>query len=96
LIIRREGLRSGGLRYEVFYIILSFRECFFNVTGLCIPEKHYMVDISEKVHQIVAMVEKGQYFTINHAKQYGKTTTIRQLEKCLDFCTTRLRICDSF
>jgi hypothetical protein len=55
----------------------------FNVTGLCIPGKHYMVDISEKVRQTAAMVEKGQYFTINRARQYGKTTTIRQLEKVL-------------
>jgi len=55
----------------------------FNVTGLCIPEKHYMVDISEKVRQTAAMVEKGQYLTINRARQYGKTTTIRQLEKVL-------------
>jgi len=55
----------------------------FNVTGLCIPSKHYMADISEKVSQIAAMVEKGQYFTINRASQYGKTTTIRQLEKIL-------------
>ncbi|GBU25383.1 hypothetical protein R83H12_02026 [Fibrobacteria bacterium R8-3-H12] len=55
----------------------------FNVTGLCIPSQHYMVDISNKVSQIAAMVEKGQYFTINRARQYGKTTTIRQLEKVL-------------
>jgi len=55
----------------------------FNVTGLCIPSKHYMADISNKVSQIAAMVEKGQYFTINRARQYGKTTTIRQLEKIL-------------
>jgi len=55
----------------------------FNVTGICIPGKHYMVDISNKVSQISAMVEKGQYFTINRARQYGKTTTIRQLEAAL-------------
>jgi len=55
----------------------------FNVTGLCIPDRHYMVDISNKVNQIAAMVEKGQYFTINRARQYGKTTTIRQLERVL-------------
>jgi len=55
----------------------------FNVTGLCIPNQHYMVDISNKVSQIAAMVEKGQYFTINRARQYGKTTTIRQLESVL-------------
>jgi len=33
----------------------------FNVTGVCIPSKHYMADISDKVSQIAAMVEKGQY-----------------------------------
>jgi len=52
----------------------------FNVTGLCIPSKHYMADISNKVSQIAAMVEKGQYFTINRARQYGKTTTLWLLD----------------
>jgi len=52
----------------------------FNVTGLCIPSKHYMADVSEKVSQIAAMVEKGQYFTINRARQYGKTTTLWLLD----------------
>jgi hypothetical protein len=55
----------------------------FNVTGLCIPWRDYMCDISGKVSQIVAMVERGNYFTINRARQYGKTTVIRQLEKIL-------------
>ncbi|GBU24544.1 hypothetical protein R83H12_01178 [Fibrobacteria bacterium R8-3-H12] len=52
----------------------------FNVTGICIPGKHYMVDISNKVSQIAAMVEKGNYFTINRARQYGKTTTLWLLD----------------
>jgi len=55
----------------------------FNVTGLCIPSKHYMADISEKIRQIMVMVENGQYFTINRARQYGKTTTLALLEKQL-------------
>jgi hypothetical protein len=42
-----------------------------------------MADISEKIRQIMAMVERGDYFTINRGRQYGKTTTIRQLEKVL-------------
>lgn len=33
----------------------------FNVTGLCIPEKHYMVDISNKIVKIMEMVDKGAY-----------------------------------
>jgi hypothetical protein len=48
----------------------------FNVTGICLPKEHYMVDISNKVNQIAALVEKGKYFTINRARQYGKTTTL--------------------
>ena len=30
------------------------------------------------------MVENVQYFTINRARQYGKTTTLRALEVFLD------------
>ena len=29
----------------------------FNVTGLCTPDKDYMVDISDKIEQIRAMVD---------------------------------------
>lgn len=55
----------------------------FNVTGDCKPDIHYMVDITEKLKQIKAMVDEGQYFTINRARQYGKTTTLAALEKFL-------------
>ena len=48
----------------------------FNVTGLCVPDKHYMVDISEKIDLIYKLVESKKYFTINRGRQYGKTTTI--------------------
>lgn len=51
----------------------------FNVTGLCIPEKHFMVDISGKIKKIIEMVDKGDYFTINRPRQFGKTTTFNQL-----------------
>jgi len=55
----------------------------FNVTGICVPEKHYMVDISEKIEQIFNLVEDQSYFTINRGRQYGKTTTISRLKKRL-------------
>lgn len=47
------------------------------------PKAHYMVDISDKLKQIKAMVDAGQYFTINRARQYGKTTTLRGLKEYL-------------
>nr|WP_211231333.1 AAA-like domain-containing protein [Halonatronum saccharophilum] len=55
----------------------------FNITGTCIPKRHYMVDISNKLDQIEKLVEEGSYFTINRPRQYGKTTTIFMLEKRL-------------
>ena len=43
----------------------------FNTTAVCIPEKHYMVDLSERVNEIKKLVDDGKYFTINRARQYG-------------------------
>lgn len=56
----------------------------FNTTGVCIPSKHYMVDLSDKVEKIRKLVDDGKYFTINRARQYGKTTTLMALKKVLD------------
>lgn len=53
----------------------------FNVTGTCIPNKHYMVNISAKMNQITKMIEQDSYFTINRARQYGKTTSLMLLWK---------------
>jgi hypothetical protein len=53
----------------------------FNVTGVCIPQQHYMVDITNKLNQIEKLVNNGRYFTINRPRQYGKTTAIYLLAK---------------
>ena len=56
----------------------------FNTAAVCIPEKHYMVDLSERVKEIKKLVDSGKYFTINRARQYGKTTTLTALRKSLN------------
>lgn len=55
----------------------------FNVTGTCIPEHHYMADTKEKLDKIIRLIEQDSYFTINRARQYGKTTTLMLLWKML-------------
>ncbi len=56
----------------------------FCVTGTCIPDKNYMVDISGRIDTIIRdYISNGQYFTINRARQYGKTTTLYMLEQRL-------------
>ena len=51
----------------------------FNTTVVCVPELHYMVDTSEKIQQIEKLIAQGDYFTINRARQYGKTTMMYSL-----------------
>ena len=56
----------------------------FNTTAVCNPSRHYMADLSGRVAEIRKMVEAGKYFTINRARQYGKTTTLMALKKALE------------
>ena len=55
----------------------------FNTTGVCVPEAHYMVNIEERPTEIKKLVDDGKYFTINRARQYGKTTTLMALSRFL-------------
>ncbi|MCD8015443.1 MAG: AAA-like domain-containing protein [Lachnospiraceae bacterium] len=55
----------------------------FNTTGACSPARHYMVGPQPKLKQIKAMVDAGDYFSINRARQYGKTTILHALTEYL-------------
>lgn len=55
----------------------------FNITGTCIPDRHFMVDIHHRLLKIQTMIEKGQYFVLNRPRQFGKTTTLFLLENFL-------------
>lgn len=55
----------------------------FNVNGVCYPDEHYMVNIDSKLAEIKELVDEKQYFVINRARQYGKTTTLNLLVKYL-------------
>ena len=48
----------------------------FNITGSCNPQWHYMVDSKKRFKAIEDLIDAGEYFTINRARQYGKTTTL--------------------
>jgi hypothetical protein len=48
----------------------------FNITGVCHPDFHYLMDTREKLAKMTEMIESGEYFTINRPRQYGKTTTL--------------------
>lgn len=55
----------------------------FNTSAVCIPSIHYMVDLSGRLEQVRKMVDEGDFFTINRARQYGKTTLLYALKQNL-------------
>ena len=53
---------------------------FFNTTGLCKPEDHYMVDPFRTFYDdIVRLIEAKQYFVLHAPRQTGKTTFLHSL-----------------
>ena len=42
-----------------------------------------MVNMQDRLRDIETMVAAGEYFTINRARQYGKTTLLNLLEEKL-------------
>jgi AAA-like domain len=55
----------------------------FNITGKCLPDKHYMADVSAKMLETLQLIKEGEYFIINRPRQYGKTTTLYGLGRVL-------------
>lgn len=64
----------------------------FNISGDCKPKLHYMVDITQRLGEIKEYIDRGEYFTINRARQYGKTTTLRALYEYIksEYCVVSL------
>jgi len=55
----------------------------FNITGNCNAEEHYLMNNARMFEQVMELVERGKYFTINRPRQYGKTTMLFQLLESL-------------
>ncbi|MFI3212526.1 MAG: AAA-like domain-containing protein [Eubacteriales bacterium] len=55
----------------------------FNTEGVCFPEEHYMVDLEKRCKEIKKLIDARKYFTITKARQYGKTTTLKELARFL-------------
>ena len=53
---------------------------FFNTTGLCNPEDHYMVDPFRHLYaDVLRLIENQQYFVVHAPRQTGKTTLLHAL-----------------
>lgn len=55
----------------------------FNVNGRCSLQMHYMVNMKSQLDEMKNLVDEGNYFVMNRARQYGKTTTMNLLAEKL-------------
>lgn len=56
----------------------------FNATGACDAKTDYMVNLEQRLAQVKMLVDDGKYFTINRARQFGKTTILHALTSYLN------------
>lgn len=68
----------------------------FNIAGNCDEQKHYLMNNSKMLEQIMELIDYGDYFTINRPRQYGKTTMLFQLMTHLEAMEDFLPIKMSF
>ena len=77
--VHGETTGNGIVRTEMYRDMIKE----FNITGSCNPEWHYMVDTAKRFKAVEDLIEKGKYFTINRARQYGKTTMLQMIRRKL-------------
>ena len=49
----------------------------FNTEVTCDPKRHYMVATTNKMKVFERLINFGKYFTINRARQFGKSTSLK-------------------
>ncbi|MDR1924133.1 MAG: hypothetical protein LBQ66_07140 [Planctomycetaceae bacterium] len=57
---------------------------YFNVSGPCVPEEHYMLDAVSRLNRVLPLIERNQYFVIRSAQQSGKTTFLFEMRQKLN------------
>ncbi|GAA2209905.1 hypothetical protein GCM10009850_053640 [Nonomuraea monospora] len=69
--------RAPGRWHTV--IMRTPRAKYFNTTGPCGPERHYMLPPTQRLPQARELIEMDRYFVLHAPRQTGKTTTLRTL-----------------
>ena len=59
--------------------ILRPMERYFNIAGSCIPAKHYMLPILNRLPGVRRLIARGQYFVVHAPRQTGKMTALMNL-----------------
>ncbi|MDR1041978.1 MAG: ATP-binding protein, partial [Deltaproteobacteria bacterium] len=52
---------------------------FFNTSGVCNPQEHYMIPAIPRIPDLSDMIKRKFYFVIHAPRQSGKTTCLTSL-----------------
>ena len=55
----------------------------FNTSVTCDPKRHYMVDVTNKMKVFEGLIDDKKYFTINRARQFGKSSSLNWIYRNL-------------
>ncbi|MGW6499926.1 AAA family ATPase [Nonomuraea angiospora] len=55
------------------------RAKYFNTTGPCDPQRHYMLPPTQRLPQARALIDMDRFFVLHAPRQTGKTTALRTL-----------------
>ncbi|HUR01653.1 MAG TPA: hypothetical protein VM347_03875, partial [Nonomuraea sp.] len=55
------------------------RARYFNTTGPCDPQHHYMLPPAQRLPQARELIEMDRYFVLHAPRQTGKTTALRTM-----------------
>ncbi len=58
-------------------------ERFFNVAGMCRPDKHYMIEAEGRLAKLRPLIDREAWFVVHAPRQSGKTTTTRLAAEAL-------------
>ena len=58
----------------------------FNTIAVCIPSKHYMVDLTEQVKEIKKLVDAGKYFYTLRSTDRLWIGSRKKMEENNSFC----------
>ncbi len=76
-----DSLPSNPRQFPIFACMKRF----FNTTGLCNPERHYMVNpFRDMYDDVLRLIEAEQYFIIHAPRQTGKTSFLHALAHLLN------------
>lgn len=68
----------------------------FNISGPCRPEKHYMLSATIRLPNLTRLIQQESYFVIHAPRQTGKTTAMlalaEQITSMGEYCAVTLSV----